>query len=160
MTINTKTASGRRNVHYGNLSELLADAERLAISDVRMVGNWSLGKIYGHLARAINFSIDGFPFGLNPVLRFVGKLLMKKRFLTKPLPSGFKIPKKNRKDFIADSDDTVQGLSELRDAIQRQNNEPNRVIHPFLGQLTNEEWEQFHCRHAELHMSFAVPEPG
>jgi hypothetical protein len=29
--------------------------------------------------------------------------------------------------------------------------------HPVLGKLTHEEWTQLHLRHAELHLSFAVP---
>lgn len=160
MTVNTKTAAGRRDVHYDNLDALLADAERLAQSKVRLVGNWSLAKIFGHLARAIDFSIDGFPFKVNPVMRFMAKLLMKKKFLTKPLPSGFQIPDKNRKDLIPDDDETEKGLAELRAAIERQKSDSNRVMHAFLGNLTNEQWEQFHCRHAEMHMSFAVPEEG
>jgi len=158
MTVNTKTVTGRRDVHYDSLDDLLADAESLAAGDVRMVGNWSLGKIYGHLARSFNCSIDGFPFTFPWPMRVLARLLMKKRFLMKTVPSGFQIPKKNRADFIPDSDDVQTGLAELREAVQRQKSETHRVPHPVLGKFTNEEWEQFHCRHAEMHMSFAVPQ--
>ena len=156
-TINTKTVSGRRDVHYDSLDELLVDAERLAAGEVTLVGNWSLRKIFGHLASTINYSLDGFPIKANWFVRFIARTFFKKRFLTKPLPSGFQIPPKNRADFIPDGDETQSGLTELREAIAQFQSNSNRVPHPFMGELTNAEWEQFHCRHAELHMSFAVP---
>lgn len=157
-TIDTKTVTGRRDLHYDSLEEVLADAERLAAGNVTLVGNWSLRKIFGHLARTITFSLDGFPFTAPWLMRFLSKRFFKKRFLTKSIPSGFQIPKKNRTDFIPDGDETETGLSELRSAIARFQSATNRVPHPFLGELTLGEWQQFHCRHAELHMSFAVPQ--
>jgi len=30
------------------------------------------------------------------------------------------------------------------------------VSHPLFGKLSREEWNRFHLRHAELHMSFLV----
>lgn len=157
MTVNTKTVTGRRDVHYDNLAALLDEAERLKDADVETIGNWTLGTIYGHLAKPMHYCIDGFPFKPNAFVRLMVRLLMKKKFLTKPLPAGFQIPKANRDDFIPDSDETAVGLAELRKAIERMQADSNRIMHPILGKLTNEEWEQFQCRHAELHMSFVVP---
>ena len=157
MTVNTKTVTGRRKVHYENLNELLADAERLSEGEVTLIGNWSRGKIFGHISRSLNFSIDVFPFKVNWAIRMIAKLFMKKKFLTKPLPAGFQIPEKNQPDFVPENDDTEQGLAELREAIQRFQTDPTRVKHAILGELTAEEWEQFHRRHAEMHMSFIIP---
>jgi hypothetical protein len=36
--------------------------------------------------------------------------------------------------------------------------EPQRFPSPFLGELTREQWDQLHCRHCELHLSFILPE--
>ncbi len=157
MTVNTKTATGRRTLRFESFDDILADAEKLAAGDVALVGNWSLAKIFGHLARTMNYSREGFPFSANWLLRLFARAFFKKRFLTKTLSSGFQIPSKNREDFIPDNDETQQGLEEIRNAIQRQKTATSRVAHPFLGEFTPAEWEQFHCRHAELHMSFAVP---
>ena len=157
MTVNTKTATGRRELHFNSLDDLLADAEALANGKVHLIGNWSLAKIYGHLARTVTYSLDGYPFKAPWFMRAMVRLFMKKKLLTRPLPSGFQIPEKNRTDFIPDNDETEIGLTELRDAIARFKTDKTRVAHPFLGSLTEEEWERFHCRHAELHMSFALP---
>jgi hypothetical protein len=81
-------------------------------------------------------------------------LLLKRRFLTKPLPAGFK----TSKHLIADESLSVEAaLDELRAAIDRQNTETERAMHPGFGKLTKEEHTEFHLRHAEMHMSFVVP---
>jgi hypothetical protein len=133
MSVNTKTVTGRRKVHYENINELLADAEQLAQGDVTQIGNWSRGKIFGHISRSLNFSIDGFPFKVNWAMRTMAKLFLKKKFLTKPLPAGFQIPKKNQPDFVPENDDTEQGLTELREAVQRFQTDPTRVKHAIWG---------------------------
>ncbi len=46
----------------------------------------------------------------------------------------------------------------LKTAIQPLHLEPQRMPSPFLGKLTKDEWDRLHMRHAELHLSFFVPE--
>ena len=159
MTVNTKKVIDRREVHYESLQDLLADAERLAGSDVRTVGNWTLGQIFIHLAQSMDSSIDGtemkFPWIMKKVF---GLIMNKEKMLNNPLPPGFKIPKKGQAQFSPDpSTSTEDGISALRAAIERCQNEASRAEHPAFGELTREEWDKFHLRHAELHMSFVKP---
>jgi hypothetical protein len=135
---------------------LLADAERLAAGQTTMLGNWSLGQIYMHLAKAIDTAIDGNPFMLPAPVRWVTRPLLKKRFLTRSLTPGFKIP--GRAAALQPAEiSTAEGLAALRAAIARQKTDRTRAVHPILGTLTIDEWNAFHLRHAEMHMSFAVP---
>lgn len=157
MTVNTKNVAGRRKLHYNSLDELLQDAERVAGDNVQMVGNWSAGQVMRHQAITMNFSIDGFPFQFPWVMRKVLGAFMKRRFLTKPLSSGFQIPS-YATSVMPEPVAAADGRTELAAAIERLKNEPQRALHPGLEHLTAEEWEQFHLRHAELHMSFAVPQ--
>ncbi len=150
--INTKKVEGRRSVHYRSLDELLADAERCANGKVQSLGNWSPGQIYEHLARSMDGSIDGFDFSMPAPARWLMSLLMKKKFLYKTLPAGFK----STADFIPEETLNEVGLASLAKAIERQKNELSRVMHPGFGNLSNEEWEAFNLRHAEMHMSFLV----
>ena len=156
MTVDTQNVPGRRTVHYASFDDLLADAERLAAGDVRMVGNWSLGQVLMHLATAYEMSIDGFPSALPALIRFMIRMTMKKRFLTKTMPAGFNLPSKATA-LIPDETDAATGCKALRRAVDRLGQESKRVPNPGLGTLTTDEWNQFHLRHAELHMSFAVP---
>ena len=155
MTVDTKTVAGRREVHYDSLDDLVRDAEWAAGDNVATVGNWSVGQILRHLALTMNFSIDGFPFGWPAPLKFLMNVLMKKRFLTKPIPAGFQAPAKAAA-VMPDPTSAAEGLAELKAAIERLRSETNRSSHPGLGNLTAGEWEQFHLRHSEMHLSFAV----
>ena len=78
---------------------------------------------------------------------------MKKRFLTQPIPAGFK----SVAQFIPNAASIEEGLVALRTAIQRQQRVANRALHPASGKLSNEEWYAFNLRHSEMHMSFVVP---
>ena len=158
MTVNTKTAAGRRELHFDSYEAMLADAQSLANGEVQMVGNWSLGQIFKHLSVAYNGSIDGLEFSVPWFVKIMARLFMKKKFLYGKLPSGFQIPKEHQGKFVADdSTSTEEGLAALQAAVQRLQTEDHRVTHPVLGKLTNEEWDNFHLRHAEMHLSFAVP---
>ncbi len=150
--IHTKKVAGRRDVHYSSLDELLADAQRCASGNVRLLGNWSPGQIYEHLARSMDASIDGFDFSMPAPVRWLMSLLMKKKFLYKTLPAGFKSTAK----FIPEETSNEAGLAALTKSIERQKNERSRVPHPGFGNLSNEEWEAFNLRHAEMHLSFLV----
>ena len=153
MSIATKKVKGRRTVRYESLDDLLADAEQMAGGDVQLLGNWSLGQILKHIAMALDSSIDGFDFSMPAPVRFVMAILMKKKYLTKSLPPGFKAPDK----FTPAETSAEEGLAALREAVDRQRREPKRVPHPGFGKFTNKEWDNFHFRHAEMHMSFVIP---
>lgn len=157
MTINTKKVEGRRKVRYSLLDEFLLEAERLAATDVRSLGNWSQGQIYGHLARTMNGSIDGLGFLMPAPVRFLMSLFMKRKFLYGELPAGFK----SAPEFVPEDTSLEKELAELKASVVRQREEPDRVLHPAFGNIGKDGWNEFHLRHAELHMSFlleAAPE--
>lgn len=153
MTVNTKKVKNRRTVRYATVSEFLNDAEKLAASEVRTLGNWSYGQILQHLAMSINSSIDGAGFMLPAPARWLMSLMMKKRFLSRPIPAGFK----SVATFIPPETTVEDGLAALRAAVERQLRESNHAPQPAFGRLSNAEWDDFNLRHAEMHMSFVVP---
>jgi hypothetical protein len=154
--VDTKRVIGRRTVHYNTFDDLLADAERLAVSQTKSLGNWSLGQILKHLSLSIDMMIDGGEFSLPAPVRFVMRLLMKKRMLSRTLSPGFKLPKKASR-FIPPPTSTEDGLRMLRAAVQRVKGTSQRGLHPAFGKLTKHEWDEFQLRHCEMHLSFIVP---
>jgi hypothetical protein len=159
VSINTKRVQGRRSVRYASFDELLADARRLAASEPRALGNWSQGQIYDHLARSMNASIDGAGFSIAAPLRWIASRFLKRRFLERGLPAGFKAPPRAKK-YMPGETSTPDGLAALEAAIDRLGHETTRMPHPAFGEMTREEWDQLHLRHAELHMSFLVTDEG
>lgn len=153
MPVNTTKVQGRRQVHYNSYADLLADAEKMASAKVKTLGNWSYGQILKHVAQSTDSSIDGSGFALPAPVRWIFTLLMKGKYLTRPIPAGFKAPKQ----FQPQETNVDEAIALLRNAIARQEAEERRAMHPAFGMISKEEWTQFNLRHAEMHMSFVVP---
>jgi len=157
MAVDTRTVRGRRKVHYHNLNELMADVELLSGGGYRQLGNWNLGQVCQHLAGGLKMGLDGTSLKFPWYLKLIGPLV-KRRFLTKTMPAGFKLPPQGAEELVPSHSATdQQGIDTLHSAVARWHREPQRVMHPMFGRMSPEEWEQFTCRHAELHMSFLLP---
>ncbi len=153
MTINTKKVQGRRQVRYESLDDFLADAKQLAEGEVKTLGNLTLGQILGHVALSLDASIGGTGFMMPAPVRFLMSLMMKKKYLTGSLPAGFKSPS----SFVPEEMSVSDGLAKLQAAVDRQDNESERSLHPAFGSIGRDGWDAFNLRHAELHMSFVLP---
>lgn len=158
MAVNTKKVSGRRKLRYDSYQDLLNDAERLAVSELRTLGNWSLGQVLGHLARAMEMSIDGSDLKAPWLVRLVVRLFFRRRFLKGPIPAGLPLRNVAHDLLVPPPTSSQAGLAELRRAVERLQHETDRAPHPLLGELSLDEWDSLHLRHAEMHMSFMAPE--
>lgn len=153
MPVQTKSVAGRRELHFSSLEEVQAEIERLATADVKCLGNWSLGQIFQHLATAMNASLDGTDAKLPFFVRWIAPLF-KNKILNSPMSPGFKAPKQ----MTPQPEVSVEeGLAAVRASLQRTMHEEKRVKHVVLGNLTREEHDKMHLRHAEMHLSFVVP---
>lgn len=157
MPVDTKTVPGRRQLHFASLDEILADIEQLDQGEIRALGNWSPGQILKHLSAVMIGSLDGFPMRSPWWARAFG-WLFKNRILTNPMPPGFRLPKDSADYLVAGETSWEEGLQAFRAAHQRLKTETSRQPSPFLGALTRPQWDQLLCRHAELHLSFLVPD--
>jgi len=153
MSVNTAKVDARRKLDYKSFDELLADADRLSSGDVKTLGNWSQGQIFQHLANAFNGSIDGFPQGFPWFVRAMGRIF-KKKLINGPMPAGMKMPEKFAEAVMPEPTPTEVGLANLHAAISRLRQDPHRAAHPVFGEVSREEWDQVHLKHASLHMSF------
>jgi hypothetical protein len=153
MSVNTAKVRARRKLNYQSFDELLADADRLSSGNVKMLGNWSPGQIFQHLANSFNGAIDGFPDAFPWFIRAMGRIF-KKKLIAGPMPAGFKMPDKLAKAVMPEPTSTEVGLANLHAAVSRLRQEPRRAAHPVFGEVTNEEWNSMHLKHASLHMSF------
>ncbi|HVC93184.1 MAG TPA: DUF1569 domain-containing protein [Pirellulales bacterium] len=157
MAVRTGKVTGRREAHYDSYQDLLNDADRLNCGEVRLLGNWTLGQIFGHLSRSMETSIDGISYKAPWPIRVIVRLFMRQRMITRPMSAGFTLPSRAAEFLVPGPTSTDEGLAGLRTAIQRLHDETERAPHPVLGEMSLDEWDSFHLRHAEMHMSFAVP---
>jgi|SRR5579859_5749591 len=158
--VDTKNVSGRRQLQFNSLDDVLADAETLArAGKIRTLGNWTPGQIFKHLAITMNAQIDGMPLRPPWIFRVMGRLIFKKQILKKGMRPGFQLPANAVATLIPPATTTIQeGLESLRAAVQRLKTDHSRVPSPFLGPLTEDESNRIQFRHAELHLSFLVVE--
>jgi len=155
MAVETKSVTGRRQLHFNPLDDILADVEQLNRGPIRPLGNWSAGQVLKHLTIFMVGSLDGFEDRAPWFIRLVGKFV-KKRMLTKPMSAGFKLPESAARHFVPGPIDWPDALGQFRVAVRRLKAEGQRHPSSFLGVLTREQWDQLHCRHAELHLSFLI----
>lgn len=154
----TTMTAKRRTVRYSTLDEFLADAEQILSAPHQTIGEWTAGQILEHLARTMNASIDGFGMKAPWLLRVTIGAWMKNSSLIKPLKPGFKLPKKASKFIPAADVSETEALASCQRAVRRLDAEDPTAPHPMFGNMAREEWIQLHLRHAELHMSFIVPQ--
>ena len=157
--VNTAKVTGRRELRFESLDEVLADAESLASGPWQQSGNWSLGQITKHLAISFENTADGREFKAPWFVRLVMPFF-KKSFIEKPLSPGFKMPEAMKPVYAPPAQvETDEGLAALRAAIDHFN--ATKELPPrstILGKMSREDWVQFQLRHSEMHLSFIVPQ--
>lgn len=157
--VKTSAIADRRELHFSSMQDIQADVAYLDSGDPpRATGNWTAGQVVQHVTTLIQLSLDGFPpVRLALPLRLAGRLL-RGRILAHPLRSGFRFPR--QLEFLAPTpgigwDEAVGYFTET---IARLATEKMTAVSPLVGRLSHEQWEQMHCRHAEMHLSFLRPE--
>jgi hypothetical protein len=110
-----------------------------------------------HLAHAMKMGLDGPEAKPIFLARIVGRMLKNRMIHGGQFKPGFKLPKKMAAKLVPPTTDDNAGLDTLRNMVRRWKSEPQRHPHPFFGPLTDEEWDLSTLRHAEMHMSFLVP---
>ncbi len=158
MTVKTGKVTGRRELHFQTIDDIIADAEQMAAVPVKTLGNWSAGRIFKHLGIAFDLAVKGSTFKPPLFIRLLAPLF-KKRFLTKPMSPGFQMPKAMQPDFMPPDDvSTEEGLAALRSGFETYKNATTLAPSAALGRLTRAEYDQLQMRHAEMHLSFLLPE--
>lgn len=153
--IDSTRVAGRRQLRFSSYEDLLADVHAMNAQPSRHLGNWSLGQICEHLAKAIEYAVDGAPFKAPWVLRAVGPLI-KKRIITRPMKPGFRLPK-SANEYLPVNPDAAIGIARLEQAIARYRAAEQVQPHAIFGPMTREQFDQLTFRHAEMHLSFVVP---
>jgi hypothetical protein len=161
MPVDTRAIPNRRPLRFSSIDDALADVAHLVEADrhgrLKSLGNWTLGQTLGHLATWADFSYTGPPIKppwfIKLLLRF-----RKKRFLYGAMPAGVHIPKVEGGTFGTEPLSTDEGLARFRRAYERLKSEAPAKPHLLFGPLKHEEWIAGNLRHAELHLSFFLPE--
>ena len=146
----------RRQLHFETLEDVLAEAERVTTRPYCEVGNWTAGQIVYHLAEAIHKSFDGYEL-LAPQEQRQNVSRRREGFLRDGFPPGFKLEGDLARYTPPPEAVLEKAMERLRVAVARARDETMDKVHPFLDRMDHEQWTEFHCRHAELHLGFLCP---
>ena len=159
----TETTQAPRDVRFQTLDDILADARAMLDRPVRSLGNWTPAQIVDHVGIPIRGATDGFgdvrlPWHSRLFFRVV-MAVYPAMFLKNKFPKGIKFPKGTEAFFSprpADAITLQQAVDELATTVERAKRERMSHPSPLVGPLSHEQWEQLHCRHAELHFALVV----
>lgn len=116
-------------------------------------GNWSAGKILGHIAAWIDFAFDGYPMNPPWFVRIIGRMIKGPMLNQSRVKPGFRIRGAPEGTYGVAEMSVPEGAARLRKAIARFHTKqpgPN----PIFGPLTRDEWTRIHLNHAALHLGF------
>lgn len=157
MNVKTNTSRGRRLLRFDSYSDVLSRAELLVAVEAVPLGNWTLGQILDHLALSMHASVDGLAVDVAWWRQMLFRARYRRQLLSGPMPAGLSLPAEIADLLLPERVSAEEGLAALREAIERLSFETERARHPLLGEMSLDEWDSFHLRHAELHLSFALP---
>ncbi len=150
---NTKQVP-RRSIHLASYDALVVEAQRLVENEATGTGNWTLGEAIDHVAKGVAMSVEGSSLKAPLLMRIMGRM-MKNRAIAKGFGPGIKPPGIFAAAFAPEPG--VRGdeaLNRLRRDVGAAQQAPEGRASPMFGVMTNDQWEQFQCRHAELHFGF------
>jgi len=153
----------RRKLRFASLDEALTDADQLVAAEsagkLRHTGSWELGQTLCHVATWAELPFTGYPPEVHAPLpvRMILRLI-RGVILNKGMTTGVKIGKIPGGTLGTEKIDHHAGADRLRDAFGRLKSQCPTTVNPVFGVLTHDQWIQLNLRHAELHLSFQIPQ--
>jgi hypothetical protein len=104
----------------------------------------------------MDMASDGPSFSASWYLRVLGRMY-KKRVLRGPMKPGFTLPRQAAV-LLPEAVSDAEGVAVLIESVGRIQQVTDPKPHVVYGRMSRDEWDQLQFRHAELHLSFVVPE--
>lgn len=141
-----------RELHLLTLDDILAEGKRIAAKPgARSRGTWTVAQNIWHVGRFIKAGVEGYPAKVPVFLKILGPLLIK-QFTTKGFRPGIKLPAKAASHMVAPVETTIeQAMDMFETAIQSAKDKGFLPKNPMMGKMTQQQWIDLHCRHAEMH---------
>ena len=141
-----------RELHLTTLDDILAEAKRIAAQpETTSRGSWTPAQNIWHVGRFIKAGVEGYPAKVPLPLKILGPLF-KKRFTTKGFSPGIKLPSQAADHMVAPADTTIeQAMDMFETAVQGAKDKGFLPKNPMMGKMTQQQWIDLHCRHAEMH---------
>ena len=146
----------RRILDLENLDGVLGEVERLHQGGYQKSGQWNLSQNLSHCGQVIEQTMDGFTFTAPWYYRLLRPLLKNMIFKQRTIRPGIK-----RLGNVMEpkpQPDEAGAVAEFKQIVERFKNHPGPLhSSPILGDLTEQQWHDFHTIHCSLHLGFLIP---
>jgi hypothetical protein len=159
--VDTGSVAGRRSLRFDSIDQVLADVDRLVEAEragrLKRLGNWTLGQTLGHLATWADYGYSGSPLKVPFFIKWMLRL-RKQSFLYGPMRAGVRIPRVPDGTLATENMPLDKAPPWFRQVWRRLKTECPPMPNSIFGMLTHDESIALNLRHAELHLSFLVPQ--
>ena len=141
-----------RQLRFETLDDILAEARKIAANpNAPSNGAWTPAQNVWHVGRFLKAGVEGYPAKVPLFLKLIGPLL-KKQFTTKGFNPGIKLPAQAANHMVAPADTTMdQAMDMFESAVAGAKAKGFLPKNPMMGKMTQQQWIDLHCRHAEMH---------
>jgi len=145
----------RRQLDLTTLDAVVEDIKQLHEHGYEKTGDWDLSQVCQHVALTMSMSTEGAKFKVNPIIRMMATLMMKKKFFSKrSIAAGLAAPK----PLCPALSDEAEAIQQFEQAVERFNaHQGDYHRHPLFGKLSRQQWHDFNTIHASHHLSFLIP---
>ncbi|MFO0810282.1 MAG: DUF1569 domain-containing protein [Gemmataceae bacterium] len=146
----------QRQLSFNDLSEAVAEVERLHRGGYEKLGNWDLAQICDHLTYFARGSLDGQPFRVPWLFKALfGRMVLRRILTQKRMKTGVFTP---QKPLPAPGGDESAAVAHFRETMERVRNHTGEFHpSPFFGAMTRDEVRALTCIHCAHHLGFLQP---
>jgi hypothetical protein len=146
----------RRQLDFRDFPEALAELDRLHAGGYEKRANWDLAQTCDHLTYFINGTLDGHPFRVPWLLKFLlGRLILRSILKNRRMRENATTP---QNPLPAPGGDEAAAVQRLKQAIQRLRDHQGEMHDsPLFGHLTPEQWRELHLIHCAHHFAALAP---
>ena len=148
-----------------NSAEIFKSLNKLQKDQMPLWGIMTPQHMVEHLHKTVQASINEITLNIYTEEKKIP--ILKRHFLgERPLPKEFMNPAIGSDLLKLEFQDLKSAISELENIMNRyekffEENPDIKSIHPIFGYLTKEDWDVFHKKHFQHHLSqFGLPDPG
>lgn len=146
----------RRRLDFKNFDALVHEVESLRDGGYEQLGNWNLSMICDHVGTGAKTAMDGCPNrGPWYIRKLAGPVLLRIMLRTRRMKAGLKVPDWWLPQAVPDDPRMIDDF--LRTISRWRSFDGPVKPHPFLGNLSREQWNQLVLIHAAHHLSFLMP---
>jgi Protein of unknown function (DUF1569) len=146
----------QRELQFKDLTEAVAEAERLHRNGYVKNGQWDLAQICDHLTYFVQGSLDGYTFRVPWLLKFIfGRFMLRRILKQQRMSAGITTPQKPLPPAGGDEAASIHRFKQIIARLQAHQGELQPS--PFFGYLTPEQWQALHRIHCAHHLSFLTP---